>query len=258
VTVRVLIVDDEEHARHRLTLMLRQIAMAEVVGAAKGGEEALALVRDLAPDVVLLDVAMPEMSGFDMLPLLDASALPVVIFVTAFHQHAVRAFESAATDYLLKPVAFDRLQMALERAAEVLRTRDVESRLLEMQAVLAAVRQGDDLQPAPGYETELWVQRRLGYVRVSVAAIEWVRSERDYVRLHTDSAGFLMRMTLGDLYDRLDQAVFLRVHRSYVVRQSSIVEVRRAGNGTLSVVLANGMACPVGRTYVDQVRSFLR
>jgi two-component system LytT family response regulator len=256
MTLRVLIVDDEQPARRRLMMMLRQIPAVTVVGEASGGEQALGLVRALLPDVLLLDIAMPGMDGFDVLPQLESAHLPVVIFVTAFHQHAVRAFDWAATDYLLKPVAFDRLEMALERAGAVLKAREASSEIEELRGVLEAVREPAG-EPSVGYSDEIWVQRRTGYARVKVETIEFVQADRDYVRLFAGGHTFMMRDTLTDLCQRLDPVEFLRVHRSYVVRRAGIQQVLRARNGALSVVLASGVTCPVGRTFAGEIRSFL-
>ena len=256
--LRVLIVDDEPLARRRAAAMLAQIAGVEVVGTADDCDTGLALIRELVPDVVLLDIKMPGRSGFDMLSLLDGPVVPVVIFVTAFNHYAIRAFEVSAIDYLLKPVPFDRMCGALERARVALQSRDSETQLAEMAAVIAALRSECDERSAnQGYESEFWVQRLGEYVRVPVTSIEWVEAERDYVRLHTGEFSHLLRETMGKMEERLDAAQFLRIHRSLIVRRGVVAAVRQKGYGALKVALTNGAELPVGRSYVQGVRELL-
>jgi len=258
LALRVLIVDDEALARRRLATMLRQAVDVEIAGEAADGDEALRLTAERAPDVLLLDVKMPGRSGFDLLPLLGGSGAPAVIFVTAFNHYAVKAFEVAAVDYLLKPVSFDRLRAALDRARELLRSRDAEARAAEMAQVIDALRRGATADEAPRFEDEFWVQRRAEYVRVPVARLDWIEAERDYVRLHAGPEAYLLRDTIGGLDERLDPAVFVRVHRSAIVRRERIVAIRQAGYGAIKVALSTGVEVPVGRTYARKVRALLR
>lgn len=258
MNLRILIVDDESLARRRLATMLREIVDVELVGEAVDGDTALELVRERAPDVVLLDVKMPGRSGFDLLPLLDGETVPIIIFVTAFNHYAVKAFEVSAVDYLLKPVAFDRMREALDRARATLRARDAQSRIAEMTEVITALRDNPlSERVEPAFEREFWVQRRGEYVRVPVAQLEWVGAERDYVRLHTGDETFLLRETMGGLQTRLDPTAFVRVHRSAFVRRQLITAVRQTGYGALKVVLSTGAEVPVGRTYVTAVRELI-
>lgn len=256
--LRVLIVDDELLARRRAAAMLAQIAGVEVVGTANDCDTGLALIRELAPDIVLLDIQMPGRTGFDLLTLLDGPVIPVVIFVTAFSHYAIRAFDVSAVDYLLKPVPFDRMCEALERACAVLQSRDSETQLAEMAAVIAALRsECDERSVNQGYESEFWVQRLGEYVRVPVASIEWVAAERDYVRLHAGGTSHLLRETMGKMEERLDSVQFLRIHRSLIVRRSLVTAVRQKNFGAVKVALADGLELPVGRSYVQGVRELL-
>jgi DNA-binding LytR/AlgR family response regulator len=256
--LRTLIVDDEPLARRRIATMLRQIVGVEIVGEAEDGDTALDLVRTLAPDVILLDVKMPGTNGFDLLPLLDGPVVPVVIFVTAFNHYATRAFEVSAVDYLLKPVAFDRMRDAIERARTALISRDAEGRIAEMAAVIAALRDNPPERPAKSaFESEFWVQRRGEFVRVPVARLDWVGAERDYVRLHAEDDVFLLRETMAGMESRLDPALFIRVHRSAVVRRTLVSAIRQAGYGAIKLALVNGVEMPVGRTYATRVRQLL-
>lgn len=258
MALSVLIVDDELLARRRLATMLRQIVDVEIAGEAGDGDAALELIAARTPDVVLLDIKMPGKSGFDILPLLQGPAVPVVIFVTAFNHYAVKAFEVAAVDYLLKPVAFDRLQGALARARDVLASRDSRSRVAEMAGVIETLRRGAAAEAeAPRFESEFWVQRRAEYLRVPVARLDWIEAERDYVRLHVGSEAYLLRDTISGLDERLDPALFIRVHRSAIVRRDRIAAIRQAGYGAIKVALSTGVEVPVSRSYASKVRQLL-
>ena len=256
----VLIVDDEQLARRRLQTICRQLPGVNLVGQAEDGDEGLALIRRYEPDVVLLDIKMPGMNGFELLELLTTlgAKAPVVIFVTAFNHYAVRAFEVSAVDYLLKPVAFERLVAALDKARDVLRHRDADERLAEMSQVIAALRNSAvETGAASRYDPEFWVQRRAECVRVPVTRLQWAEAERDYVRLHTETESFLLRESITRLEERLDPAIFIRVHRSVIVRREQISAIRQAGYGAISVQMTNGLEFRVGRTYVQKVRQLL-
>ncbi|MBB4856967.1 DNA-binding LytR/AlgR family response regulator [Novosphingobium chloroacetimidivorans] len=257
-TLRVLIVDDEPLARRRNSTMLRHIQGVEIAGEATDGDEAIRMIRELVPDVLLLDIEMPGMSGFECLTQLDPQTLPIVLFVTAFDHYAVKAFDVSAVDYLLKPVSFDRMHSAIARARNALATRDADSRMAEVTNVIAALRPEPEQQPAaPRYETEFWVPRRGEFVRVPASQIEWVEAERDYVRLHTRTTSLLLRETMASMEARLDPMQFLRVHRSAIVRQSLIGAIRQGGYGTIKLGLTTGVEVPIGRTYTASVRQLL-
>jgi len=255
MTLRILIVDDEPWARRRMATMLAQLTDVEIVGIAEDGDSALHLIETHAPNVVLLDIKMPGRNGLEMLPLLRAPNVPVIIFVTAFNEYAVRAFELAAVDYLLKPVPFDRMREALARARHALRSRDSESRLAEMGAVVAALRSDADIRMAErGYDRDFWVLQHGEYLRVPVERIEWIEAERDYVRLHTDNASYLVRDTMAKTEERLDPLQFVRIHRSTILRRTIVSAVRVGAYGALKVVLSNGIELPVGRSYAERAR----
>lgn len=255
----VLVVDDEPLARRRLTTILRQLPGVVLAGEAEDGDEAVMLIRSTKPDVVLLDVKMPGLTGFDVLEALKGTGAPIIIFVTAFNHYAVKAFEVSAVDYVLKPVAFDRLAAALDRARSVLAAGDIASRLAEVETVLAAIRGAEpDAATGPAYDREIWVQKRAEFRRVPVTQIDWIEAERDYIRLHAAGDSYLLREPIGRMEERLDPADFVRVHRSALVRRERIVAVQQAGYGAIRVQLATGIAVRVGRTYVTKVRDIMR
>jgi len=253
--LRVLIVDDEPLARRRLDILLRAIPDIEVVGAAPDGAAARRMVGELRPDVMLLDIKMPGLNGFELLDALPAGAAPIVIFVTAFDHYAIEAFKRAAFDYLLKPVEPERLRAAVARAREALTTRAATERVRELEEIIGNLRRGS-AEAAPRFDREVWVQERNDRLSLPVAAIDWVGAERDYVRIHAGGRGYLVRQALGGLEARLDPAVFQRIHRSSLVRLDRIVRLR-SGGGRSSVVLSTGVELAVSRRCVAKLKALI-
>jgi DNA-binding LytR/AlgR family response regulator len=255
--LRVLAIDDEALALRRIEIAIGQIADAELVGTARSGREGLELIAKLKPDVLLLDINMAGFDGFDVVDGLSSSDAPLVIFITAFDQYAVRAFQVSAVDYLLKPLEFDRLRAALDKSRATLRLIDAEERATELKDLVASLRQHRDADTPSRYETEIWVPRGAGFERVLVQDINWVEAERDYVHLRTGARSYLLRETMAGMEARLDPAEFARVHRSALVRTARIGSVRRPGYGRYSLELTSGEEVPVGRTYVKQIKSLI-
>jgi DNA-binding LytR/AlgR family response regulator len=249
----VLIVDDEPLARRRLEILLKDQPDVTVVGAAADGVEARRLIAELRPDVLLLDIKMPRVNGFEVLDGLPPETAPIVIFVTAFDRFALDAFDRAAFDYLLKPVEPTRLARAIGRAREALARRDAVERARELEEIVGNQRSGAP-PSAARYERELWVQERNDRVSLPIPAIDWIAAERDYVRIHVGARSFLVRQPLGALADRLDPKLFVRVHRSSLVKIDRIVRVRRAG-GRVSVLLSTGAEVAVSRRHLSELKS---
>jgi DNA-binding LytR/AlgR family response regulator len=245
--LRILIVDDEPLAVRRLTALLRAIPDVEVAGTASEGHAALELMERLAPDVVLLDIKMPGLDGLEVLRRLGERA-PAVIFVTAFAEHAPDAFELAATDYLLKPVEPARLTLALQRARAGLAARTAAERLEELERVLAQVRG----EPRPRWERHIWATHRSERVSVPVDELELVTAEGDYVRLFAGGGSYLLRQPIGQLEQRLDPELFLRVHRSAIVRRDRVRRIRRR-RGAAVLVMASGAEVAVARRMTAQL-----
>jgi two-component system response regulator AlgR len=252
----VLLVDDEPLARQRLARGLARIPFVGRVEAASGGAEALAAIRRDRPDVVLLDVRMPGLSGFDVIDRLPRDNTPVVVLATAFEEYAIRAFEHAAVDYVLKPIRFDRLEAAMRRAAEAVSARNAVDRIEELQAVVAALR-GETARLSRLWATELWVRSQGEHLRVPVDRIVWISAEGDYARLHLEGRTFLHEEPLGALEKRLDPDLFIRIHRSAIVRIEAVRKVAPRGFRALSVTLPGGEEAPVGRTYVKRVKALI-
>lgn len=252
--LRIALVDDEPPALRRLQMALEKARDVEVVGQAGNGEEALALIRRGGIDVVLLDIRMPGLSGLDLARAIDPAEAPAFIFVTAFSRFATDAFELAAVDYLLKPVEFERLHEALERARQSLQSRAARLRIAELEEVVAALRAAEAGAPESGFADEIWVPDRGDRLRLPVSLIDWVEAERDYVRIHSRGRSFLVRKAIRKLQAELDPADFLRVHRGALVRRDRIVRLARRPGGPAAVVLQSGAEVPVARRQAAQVR----
>jgi two-component system response regulator AlgR len=237
--LRTLIVDDEPLAVERVQVICAEIPSVRVVGTASDGAAALRLADKLEPDLVLLDMTMPELDGLGVArKLAEQEQAPVVIFVTAHDHFAVEAFDCDAVDYVLKPVAADRLERAIERAL---------------------ARRGQRRQKTSRFLDELWVPHRSELLRIAVSEVHQIDAERDYVRLHVggdDAArSYLLLQTIAGLEARLDPEQFIRIHRSTILRRDHIRGLRHDGLGVWSVELQNGEAMRIGRTYLARVKA---
>ncbi|NWG54467.1 MAG: response regulator transcription factor [Hydrogenophilaceae bacterium] len=256
--LRVLLADDEPLALRRLRLALAAMPDVVVVGATADGGQTIQAMRTLQPDAVLLDIKMPIADGFEVADAVEDAGGPAVIFVTAYDSYALRAFETSAVDYLLKPVEFDRLAAALERARERRAAQDAGRRAQELAEVLEALRRESRGRDGPTYEREFWIRERGRFFRVPVADIERIEAERDYVRLHWEGRTLLYRETMTNLEERLDPEMMLRVHRSAFVNWGRLRSVRRDLGGRLFAVLASGAEVPVSRAYASRVLAELK
>ena len=236
--LRTLIVDDEPLAIERLQLLCAREPGIALVGTAADGEAALRLTDALTPDLLLLDISMPERDGMSVARALGASShRPAVIFVTAFDSFAVEAFDLAAIDYLLKPVAPDRLSRAIARVSE-------QRRLPR-----------DEGGPPPSpYAEEFWVPHRAELIRIAAQDIDRIDAERDYMRLHVGGRSFLLHQTISALEERLDPARFIRLHRSTIVRRDRIKGLRHDGSGVWHADLGSGDDVRIGRTYLGAAK----
>ncbi len=230
--LRVLIVDDEAPARDLLRMLCADQGLT-VVGEAKTGEEAVKLADRLRPDLVLLDIAMPGMGGMAAARHIAAAfAPPAIVFTTAFEGYALAAFDVGAVDYLLKPIVDMRFAAMLDRVS----------------AVRASAAPSQD---------HIWVPVRSELRRVSLATIERVTAERDYVRLQIDGRSHLLRVTMDDMHAKLDSAMFVRVHRSTIIRRDLVIGLRHEGGGVWSALSLEGDPVRIGRSYLDTVRALL-
>lgn len=254
----VAIVDDEPLAVRRLELILARLGGVRHVGSAGGCVEGRALIERTRPDVVLLDIRMRDGTGFDLLEALGPDERPAIIFVTAFDHFAIRAFEAAAVDYVLKPIESKRLENALDRARDRLASDSARDRFEEMRSVVENLRARISERESSDCKTELWVRGSTGSLsRISLDAIDWVSSEDDYIRLHTSTGSHLLRLSITGLERQIDRQRFVRVHRRALVRIDTIVELRRTALGRNSVLLNSGALVPAGRIYLRQLRLIL-
>ncbi|HEY5712837.1 MAG TPA: LytTR family DNA-binding domain-containing protein [Allosphingosinicella sp.] len=238
--LRIMVVDDEPLAVERLQLLLARCAGVTVVGTANDGEAALRIAEAVAPDLVLLDIAMPGMDGIDVARALSASAVdPAIVFVTAFDNFAVAAFDVAAIDYLMKPVESDRLERALER----------------VRAHISGGRR-HAAGPVSTHVEEFWVPDHSGLVRIAASDIHRITAERDYMRLHVGQRSWLIHRTIAKLEEDLDPALFIRVHRSVILRRDTITGLYRDEAGHWTARLKDGAEQRIGRSYVDDVKKF--
>jgi len=237
--IRTLVVDDEPLAIERLQILCAREPMIDLVGTASDGEAALRLLEAIEPEMMLLDIAMPGLDGIGVARAIEKLAKrPAIIFCTAFDQFAVAAFDLAATDYLLKPVAQERLAKAVARVIE--RRRD---------AVGEA--------PASEHAQEFWVPHRSEMIRIATQDIDRIEAERDYMRLHVGNRSFLLHQTITELERRLDPTQFIRLHRSTIVRRERISRLSHDGMGVWHAVLADEERIRIGRTYLPAARSLM-
>lgn len=259
--LRTLIVDDEPLAVERIQVICAELPAIRVVGTASDGAAALRLAEKLKPDLVLLDMTMPELDGLGVARKLSENEeeAPAVIFVTAHDHFAVEAFDLEAIDYVLKPVSADRLERAIERAAS---------------------RRGERKEQPGKWLDELWVPHRSELLRIAVSEVHQIDAERDYVRLHVgdpaqfagsgagsgtgsgtgsvtggESRSYLLLQTIAGLEARLDPEQFIRIHRSTILRRDNIRGLRHDGLGVWSAELQNGDALRIGRTYLSKVKA---
>src|SRR3954469_24434988 len=241
--LRTILVDDEPLALERLAVFFKDIEGAEVVGTARDGREAAETIERLKPDLAILDIQMPEQNGLRVAATLPEEDRPEIIFVTAFEQYAPDAFEVEAADYLLKPVRFDRLWQAVERAKRRKRLRALAGRAEAM------VRSAE----GNAHDDGLWVPTRSGAVFVPVETIDWIEAQRDYVMLHPAPRSHIVRLSMRSLEEKLDPAELIRVHRSAFARPSNVVEVQRMGRTINALVLRDGAIVQVGPNYAKAV-----
>jgi DNA-binding LytR/AlgR family response regulator len=245
-TLRALIVDDEPPARRVLTRLLAAIPGIEVAGTAANGMEALAALAHGDIDVLFLDIEMPALAGMELASRLHPTPTPAVIFVTAWPQYAVAAFDVDAADYLLKPVDPARLMAAVARARQRLAKPELDASLRVLRA----------RQPAQNLSDHVWVEHGSARLRLSLADIEWFAADGDYVRAHTAERGYLMRASLNALESSLPAARFLRIHRSSIINVDAVSRVV-SNSGHLSLITCSGATLQVGRRARRRVRQSL-
>ena len=241
--MKVVIADDEPLALEGLKLALASLEHVDVVGSAISGDEALALILQHKPDLAILDIAMPRLTGLDVARAASQSPRPPLFaFLTAYSDFAVSAFELDALDYLLKPFSTRRLVETVQRAKRRLEQGPQEANAEGPSAV-------DDQ-----FDREFWVPTRLGVRRLATADVLWIEAARDYVLLHSADRTDILRARMGDLEQSLDPRELVRVHRSYFVRPAAVVETEQAGRNQFALVLVTGARVEIGRSYAERLK----
>ncbi len=254
---RTLIVDDEPHAREGIRIRLKEFKNIQIVGECSSGIEAVKSINALSPDLLFLDIQMPEMNGFEVLKKITVTPLPVIIFVTAFDKYAIKAFECHAVDYLLKPIREDRFKNALQVALSEISHRNLELYANKLKSVV-----NDYLDITEGitegyhaptgqikYLDRLMIKSKDHVSVIPVLEIEWIESAGDYVYVHSNSQKHIFRETLTALEQRMDPQKFIRIHRSTIVNIEKIKALRLNEHSDFDVYLLSGVKLKLSRTY---------
>jgi two-component system LytT family response regulator len=241
MSIRAFVVDDEPLARRTIRRFVAKNTGVEIIGECGDGESAVRAIQDSKPDLVFLDIQMPEMDGFQVLSKIGADQMPVTIFVTAHDRFALRAFDANAIDYLLKPIGKERFERALERAKQRIAAKAHGD---EVQRILSAVGQR---AAANKYPNRLAVPKNGRIMFVATHDIDWIEAEGNYVRLHVGSREHELRETLAELGEKLNPAEFLRIHRSTIVNIERIEEIQPWFHGHHRVLLKNGKELRMSR-----------
>ncbi len=263
--IRALIIDDESLARKGLRLRLEQIDNVEIIGEAGDGRSALNAITELKPDLIFLDIQMPGLGGFDVVSNLQQDNMPLIIFVTAFDQYALEAFDVHAVDYLLKPIDEDRLKEAVKRAQDHLDQAGAvtdKQRLLELVISITGKSEKSvsqllkDHSGIKSYPDKLAIKDGGETTLVETKDIDWVDAAGDYMCIHENDHTHVMRITMKDLEEKLDPAKFQRVHRSTIVNLERVKKVCSHMNGEFYLQLHNNASVKMSRSYKDKVKHF--
>jgi two-component system LytT family response regulator len=245
--IRALIADDEPLARKGVQAMLKGETDIAIIGESADGLQTVSAIQEKSPDLVFLDVQMPGLDGFGVIEQVGIENMPVVIFVTAYDLHALRAFQVHAIDYLLKPLNAERFHMALGRARALLQQQQFAEVNEKLTCLLNTLR-------ANRAFSERFIIKSLGSIEVvKVSDLDWIEAEGDYVRLHAQGKSHLLREKISALEAQLDPATFVRIHRSIIVRLDRIATLKPQNNGDHLVFLRDGRKLSLSRTYHDRV-----
>src|SRR5678809_381288 len=256
--IKTLIVDDEPLARRNLRLLLSKDPQIEILDECRNGREAVKAINALSPDLIFLDIQMPEMDGFDVLAHVGPENIQAIIFVTAFDQYALKAFDVHALDYLLKPFDDERFARALERAKSQMAAREINQlseRLLALLEARETERKGSN--PEERYLTRLMIKASSRMMLLKVDEVDFIEADGNYAKLHAGRKTHLLREKMNDLEGRLDPAKFVRIHRSIIVNLDRIKELHPHFNGDYVVVLEDGRQLKLSRTRREHLESRL-
>ena len=248
--LKIVIVDDEPLARDRVRDLLKSHRDVKIVGEARNGQEAIQTITLLQPDIVFLDVQMPDMDGFEVLKSLDSNSIPLVIFVTAFDEYALRAFEFHALDYLMKP--FDR-----ERFTKAINHAKLQATLRKDRDTSRIIRLLEDIKPRAGYLERFVIKAGETVHFVRASEVDSIEAEGNYVRLKVGNAAHLLRDTLNNIESQIDPQIFVRIHRSTIVNMNRVRELQTWARGEYRVVLHSGASHTLSRGYREHFESVI-
>jgi two-component system LytT family response regulator len=265
--LKTLIVDDESLARRGLAHRLKSIADIEIVGEANNGREALALIKEKSPDLVFLDIQMPGINGFEVVQQLDLKTMPVILFLTAYDEYAVQAFEANALDYILKPIDEERLHQALEKVRDNLNQKRAviqKRQLLELVSQFSGetISSFSELEEknvadfAPKEPSRLAIRDAGRTTWVNQEDIEWIDAAGDYMCVQAQGTTYIMRKTMKELEKELDESILQRIHRSTIVNIKHVREMESHINGEYFLTLESGHRVKLSRTYKDKLALF--
>ena len=249
--IRTLIIDDEPLAREGIQMRLKKEPDIEVIGECGNGREAVTTILQAAPDLVFLDIQMPRLDGFGVIETIGVTKMPQVIFVTAYDEHALRAFEVHALDYLLKPIDGQRFVEALKRARDRLQGQNIEAIRGQLQIMM------ESLQIGKKYLERISIKTANRIFLLSVDEIDWIEAASNYVQVHVGRASHLLHTTMNSLEGKLDAAQFFRLHRSTIVNIKQIKELHPMFHGEYRIILKDRKELTSGRSYKDRLQQLL-
>ena len=259
VPIRTLVVDDEPPARQRLVALLGDEPDIEIVGEAGGGSAAVRAITELRPDLVFLDIQMPGLDGFDVLRATAGIHQPLVVFVTAYDEHALKAFDVQAVDYVLKPVVEPRFRAAVRRAVARLRDTPRPELTRALTQLLESVGAGGVATSSPNdASTRLAIRHDGRVVFVPLEDIVWVGADGDFVQVHARKQTYMIRETMAEVEARLPARRFVRVHRSAIINVDRVREIQSWFKGDYVVLMDDGTKVHTGRTYRQRVQGILK
>ena len=256
--IKTVIIDDEPIARRNLRALLERDADIEIVGEGGSGQDAINLIRAKSPDLIFLDIQMPEMNGFEALERIGADSVAAIIFVTAFDQYALRAFEVHALDYLLKPFDDARFEAALARAKAQIEQREAKELSKKLFALLEDHAHVSDEPKEAHYQSEFMIKSASRVFYLKAGEIDWIEAADYYVKLRAGSQSHMLRETMSELEAKLDPQKFTRIHRSTIVNLDRIREIESRPGGEYAVILRDGTHLKLSRSRRDQIEMILR
>jgi two-component system LytT family response regulator len=256
--IKTVIIDDEPIARRNLRVLLEHDSDVEIVGEGGSGMDAIRLIRTKSPDLVFLDIQMPEMNGLEALERLGETSVPAIIFVTAFDQYAIRAFEVHALDYLLKPFDDARFEAALRRAKSQIEQREAGELSKKLFALLEGHREPATQPEAAQYQSEFMIKSASRVFFLKADEIDWIEAADYYVRLRAGGQSHMLRETMAELEAKLDPQKFTRIHRSTIVNLDRVKQIEARPGGDYAIILDDGTQLKLSRSRRDQIEMILR